>query len=149
MLKLLSGAALLLIMAGQASAICPAPSEVAKSLKVMPHLNPGMSMKPDIALGEYIVGAVNRGSHVRTGVDAPTKLSVIDRGNVCDYREGTIMKGITMEFDLVRLPHFYRYWNFNHQHQAVFYGNHKVATDILNESLRKSEEEAHKHNPPL
>ncbi len=71
MLKLISGAALLLIMAGQENAMCPAPNEVAKSLKVMPRLNLGMSMEPDITLGEYIVGAVNRGSHVRTVVDAP------------------------------------------------------------------------------
>ncbi len=126
------------MMTGQASAVCPATTEVAKSLKFIPHLNPGMSMAPDPALGEYIVGTVQRGSHVRTGVEAPKKLSVIDRGDVCSYREGTIMKGVTMAFDLVTLPHFHRYWTNQHQYQAVFYGNHKVATDLLTQALEKS-----------
>ncbi|MBA4749914.1 MAG: hypothetical protein H2057_04765 [Alphaproteobacteria bacterium] len=106
-------------------------------------------MRPQAALGEYVVGSVDRGSHVRTGVSAPTKLSVIDRGDVCDYREGTMMKGITIQFDLVRLPHFYKYWNDKHKHEAIFYGNHKIANDLLNDALKRSEVEALEHNPPL
>lgn len=138
-------------MIDHAFAECPNTKDVASAIKFKPFLNPGMSITPINRGEEFIIGELMQGSNTRTGINAPKNLRLIDRVDVCHYREGTIMAGITFSVDLVPLKNFDTYWH-NHQLSGIFYGDYNKAQELLKKSIERSKialEESKKMAPPL